>query len=153
MIALVYEPQYVAPGWFDDQATRIGWFDEELWDQPTDAPVFVSEPLLALDALDAEVVPSEEVLPPVHWGGIGGPGKILLPEAAIADGVVVEVRVVLTPGTARGEVGLVSAPPEASIQGFIQGHDFQIAITLDAGTAKGVKDWRKYNEKLLLLVD
>jgi hypothetical protein len=31
--AIIYEPQYVIQGWFDDQASRIGWFDEELQGQ------------------------------------------------------------------------------------------------------------------------
>jgi hypothetical protein len=31
--AIVYEPQYVKQGWFDDQATGVAWFDEELQGQ------------------------------------------------------------------------------------------------------------------------
>jgi hypothetical protein len=30
-VAVVYEPQYLKQGWFDDQSTSIAWFDEELW--------------------------------------------------------------------------------------------------------------------------
>jgi hypothetical protein len=153
VVLLLYEPQYKPQGWFDDQLTPIGWFDEELWVQPIGVAASVSEALLAEDHLDAEVVPGEEP-PSVHWGGIGGPGELpkVLIDAVVAEsapaldvldavvvpqGIVLEVREIVRETLAAVDPGPLPAPQSAP------------------GPAADVKekDWRKYNEELLLLIE
>jgi hypothetical protein len=147
VFAPIYEPQYIAEGWFDDQATRVAWFDEELGVFPAAAQFVVHETGLALDHLDADVVPVTVEVPSVHWGGIGGPGKLpelveavvvesapafdVLDAVVVSQGVVLAVREILETITS----GPLPAPQSAP------------------GPAADVKDWRKYNEELLLLIE
>jgi hypothetical protein len=154
VFAPIYEPQYVVEGWFDDQATNVSWFDEELGVLPVAAQFVVHEASPALDDLDAEVVPSEEATP-VHWGGIGGPGELpkifidaVVVESArafdVLDAVVVPQGVVLEIfGIAPGQV--VDPEPLPAISRGQAGPE--------PGPAADVKDWRKYNEELLLLIE
>lgn len=106
--------------------------------------------------------------PPVHWGGIGGPGAWPGQEppsflAAFAPGAHLVVALVLEPGKASGVVVAVPARQDAMprvavsvvdvpIPATVLGDNLGVTLVLDQGYAFGAKDWRRYNEELLLLV-